>query len=150
MAKEHVFMTNFNGNPNVGLYAYANDKVCLVGNSVPQKQFGKLSEILETPVLKANIAGTSMLGVFCAGNSSCILVPQIAFEDELEALRKAGLQFKVIDTRLTALGNTILCNDHGAIASPDWRKRLKQIESALKVKVTHGKDSGLDNVGSLA
>jgi len=149
--QEHVFMTNFNGNPNVGLYAYANDKLCLAGKSVPHNQLEKLSSILRVPIHKTNMAGTSMLGVFCVGNSHCLLLPPIAFDDELDILKKAGIRYQVIDTHLTALGNNILCNDHGAIVSPELEEEfVRQIESALKVKVLKSTIAGLDNVGSLA
>lgn len=151
MAKEHVLMTSFLGNPNVGLYAYANDKLCLVGHMVPQKLHAKISDILRVPVHQTNIAGTSMLGVFCVGNSNSLLLPDIAFGDELKALDKRGIKYTVINTNLTALANNILCNDNGAIVSPDFEeKAIKQIEEALKVKAVKGTIAGLDIVGSLA
>lgn len=151
MAREHVFMTNFNGNPNVGLYAFATDSLCLVSYMVPEKQLQKLSEILNTPAHRLNIAGTSMLGAFCVGNSHCLLVPPISFDDELAALKKAGISFKVIDTHLTALGNNILCNDHGAIVSPELEdEAIREVESALKVKAVKSTIANLDIVGSLA
>ena len=32
----HIFETSFDGNPNIGLYMFANDKFCLVGASVSE------------------------------------------------------------------------------------------------------------------
>jgi translation initiation factor 6 len=149
--REHVFMTNFNGNPNVGLYGYANDYHCLVGNSVPAKQLDKISSVLQVPIVKTNIAGTSIIGVFCVGNSHCLLLPPISFDDELSSIKKAGIKHQVINTHLTALGNNILCNDHGAIVSQEIEdEAVKEIESALKVKIVKSTIAGLDNVGSLA
>lgn len=151
MAKEHVLMTSFLGNPNVGLYAYASDNICLVGYMVPQKLHAKISEILKVPVRQTNLAGTSMMGVFCAGNSHSLLLPEIVFDDELKALDRHGVKYSIVNTNLTALGNNILCNDHGAIVSPDFEeKAIRQIEQALKVKVERGTIAGLDIVGSLA
>ena len=34
--RRHVIVTNFNSNPNVGLYGYATDKYCLIGTEVPE------------------------------------------------------------------------------------------------------------------
>jgi translation initiation factor 6 len=103
------------------------------------------------PLLKTNIAGTSMLGAFCVGNTHCLLLPPIAFDEELAALKKTNLSYSVISTHLTALGNNILCNDHGAIVSKELEdEAVRQIESALKVKALKATIANLDNVGSLA
>ena len=42
----HVLMTNFHGNPNVGLYGFANDKYCLLGKEVPQHQAQEIAKAL--------------------------------------------------------------------------------------------------------
>jgi translation initiation factor 6 len=149
--REHVLIANFNANPNVGLYAFASDSFCLASYMVPEKLFQKLSEVLNVPLHRTNMAGTSMLGAFCAGNSHSLLIPPIAFDDELSVLKKAGIKFEIINTHLTALGNNIICNDHGAIVSPELEdEAIKQIESALKVKAIRATIAALDNVGSLA
>ena len=92
MAKEHVLMTSFQSNPNVGLYAYSSDNICLVGHMVPQKLHAKISDILRVPVYQLNIAGTSLLGVFCSGNSRCLLLPPIVFNEELKVLAEKTLK----------------------------------------------------------
>jgi putative translation initiation factor eIF-6 len=103
------------------------------------------------PVHQTNMAGTPMLGAFCAGNSHCLLLPPIALPEELKFLEKLGIKYEVIDTNLTALGNNILCNDHCCIVSPKMEpEAVAQIEAALKVKAVTGTIAGLDNVGSLA
>lgn len=146
----HILITNINGNPNVGLYGYCNDKYCLLGLDVSRKKAREIEKILKVPVHRLNIAGTSLVGVFCAGNNSCLLLPNIVFEDELKQLDKLKIKYKVIDTKLTALGNNVLCNDNGAFVNPNFSAvQKKKIRQALNVKVVPGQIAELDTTGSL-
>lgn len=147
----HVLKTDFNGNPNVGLYGYCNNDYCLLGMEVPMKAAKQLERVLKVPVHQVTMCGTSLLGVFVTGNSSTLLVPEIAFDYELKKLEKIGIEYKVIKTRLTALGNNLLCNDQGCLASPAFSaEQKKRIRQALGVSLKPGKIAGLETVGSLA
>ncbi|PIN69545.1 translation initiation factor IF-6 [Candidatus Woesearchaeota archaeon CG11_big_fil_rev_8_21_14_0_20_43_8] len=151
MTHNHILITNFNSNPNVGLYVFATDEYCLVGRDVPIKTIKEIEKVLSVPVHIVSICGTSLLGVFCAGNKKCLLIPSIAFESEMTKLDELGIRYSMIDTKLTALGNNILCNDKGAIVSHDFEEStVKQISLALGVPVVKSKISGLDIIGSLA
>jgi translation initiation factor 6 len=147
----HVLMTNFEANPNVGLFGYANDKYCLLGRSVPLKAARAVEKALKVPVHRITMCGTSLIGVFCNGNNSMLLVPQIAFEDELKALERFKIPYAVIRTKLTAFGNNILCNDKGCLASPAYSAETKKrIREALNVPLKPGKIADLDTVGACA
>lgn len=151
MREEHILITNFNGSPNVGLFGYCNEEYCLLGQDIPKKTCKEVEKILKVPVHKINMAGTSLLGVFCVGNKNALLLPSMVFEHELKKLDKLGIKYALIDTKLTALGNNILVNDKGAIVNPDFTDSdIKQIESALGVKAKRATIAELDNVGSLA
>jgi len=103
------------------------------------------------PCFEASIAGTDMAGVFLAGNSNCLLVPSIAFPSELHMLKKHGINFHVLETDLTCLGNNILCNDHHAYINPDFtEKELKKIQELLNVPVVKKKLSSIPTVGAMA
>lgn len=146
----HLQKLSINGNPNIGLYAFATDKYCLIGHEVPDHQAEQIYKILKVPVYKISMAGTSMIGAFCAGNSNMLLVPQIAFDHELSQLKQLKIPFTIINSKLTALGNNISANDHGAIVSPGYQKdAMKKIETALATKVVQMKIAGFENVGSL-
>ncbi len=145
------FITNFNGNPNVGLYGFATNEYCLLGEDVADKLARKIKETLGVSTHKVSIAGTSLLGVFCAGNSNCLLVPSISFDDELRRLERLSIRHTVIETRFTALGNNVLANEHGCIVNPEFEdEAVEQIEKALGVKVKKMTIAGLNTVGSLA
>lgn len=144
-----VSKINFNGNFNIGLFGYATDEYCLVGYDCMQKDIDIIKSTLKVPVHQISIAGTSLLGVFVVGNSKKLLVPQITFPEELATLDSLGINYAVIDTKFTALGNNILCNDNGAIVNPEMEDTAKnQISKALDVKVENGKLETLHNVGS--
>lgn len=146
----HVDRIDFNGNSNIGLFAFCNDNICLVGKEVPKKCIEKLEKVLKVPVHKIYIAGTSLVGVFLAGNNDTILVPSIAFENELKELDKLSINYKIIDTKFTALGNNILCNDNGAIISSEFEaKAKKDIQKALAIPTSQQQIAEMDVVGSL-
>jgi translation initiation factor 6 len=149
--RDHVLVTNFNGNPNIGLYGYATDKYCILGREVPEKLLEKIKEVLNVPIIELTIAGTSLIGVFANGNKNCLLLPKIVFPQELEVLDKHKIKYKIIDTKLTCLGNNMICNDAGCLASDEYTERdIKQICDALKVDVTKAKIAELNTLGSLA
>lgn len=147
----HVLKTNFNGNPNIGLYGYCCNEYCLLGNEVPEVKAKEMEKVLDVPVHQVTLCGTSLLGVFAAGNSRKLLVPDIAFDHELKRLEKAGVDYETVKTRLTALGNNLLCNDVGCLANPDFSaEQKKRIRQSLGVSLKPGKIAGLGTVGSLA
>ena len=147
----HVLMTNFNGNPNVGLYGYCNNKYCLLGKEVPESEAKQIGEVLGVPVHQITICGTSLIGVFITGNSKTLLVPEIAFDYELKILDKLGIDYTVIRCNATALGNNILCNDSGCLVNPEFSSdQKKTIRQALGVNLKPGTIAGLDTVGSIA
>ena len=149
--RRHVIVVNFNSNPNVGLYGYATDKYCLIGTEVPDNLIDDISEVLDVPVIKMNIAGTSLIGVFLSGNKNCLLVPKIAFENELAILDKHKIKYRLLDTKLTCLGNNMICNDKGCLVSSEYgEKEIKIIRDALKVDVVKTQIAELNTLGSLA
>jgi translation initiation factor 6 len=149
--RRHVIVTNFNSNPNVGLYMYATDKYCLVGSDVPEELDADISEVLDVPIIRLNIAGTSLLGVFLSGNKNCLLVPGIILDNERAILDKHKIKYKIVDTKLTCLGNNIICNDKGCVVSSEYgEKEIKLFKDALKVEVVKAKIAQLHTLGSLA
>lgn len=146
----HVDKIDFNGNSNIGLFAYCTNEYCLVGREVTDNDIKVLKEVLKVPVHIISIARSSLIGVFLAGNNNKLLVPNIVSDIELKKLEELKIDFEVIDTKHTALGNNILCNDDGAILNPDIEaKALKQIEKALGVPVKTSKIADLEIVGAL-
>lgn len=145
----HILLANIHGNPNIGLYGFANDSFCLLGMEVPEELAEKIGETLRVPVHRITLCGTSLIGVFCAGNNHKVLLPEIVFKDELEVLDRLGIPYEVLKTRMTALGNNILCNDHAVLVNPDYSADVKKrIRQALNVTLRPGTIAGAEIVGS--
>ncbi len=147
----HVIKANYQGNPNIGLFCYATDKYCLIPSELPKQIRKQFEEVLQVPLYEMTAAGTSLLGVFFAGNDNMLLVPEIMFDSELEQLERFKIKYTLINTKLTALGNNLLVNNKICIASPEYtEEEINKISKSLDVKVKQGKISGLKIVGSLA
>ncbi len=146
----HILRTNFNGNPGVRLYVFATDKFALVGKEISKTDAIEIEKALKVPIHQLTIAGTSLVGIFVAGNSKKILVPKITFDYELLRLKELGIDYSVISTKNTALGNNILANDKGGLINPEFEESaVKEIEQALGFKVKKSKIAGLEIVGAL-
>lgn len=144
----HVIQAHTQGNPNIGLYGYATDAYCILGPEAANlKELAE--EALQVPVIITTIAGTSLAGVFLAGTSAKLLVPDIIFDHELAVLKKAGITVEVLETTHTALGNNLVVNDSGALAGPMFSERERaDIERALGLAVHSFGIAGIEVVGS--
>lgn len=146
---KHIALLSFDNNPNIGLYAFATDEFCLIGNDIPSKVEEEIHEVLKVPIHRINISGTSLIGVFCAGNSNCLLVPHTIQKDEIKALESLKIKFHIVNSKITAIGNNITANDFGAVASTEFDDdTVKEIESHLSVPVKRAKISEMNNIGS--
>lgn len=143
--------TNFSGDPNIGLYGFATDSYCFLGFEPSKKILEKIKSILGVKVKIASVAGTDLIGIFCAGNSNGILLPKIIEDYELKRLKGMfEINLSVLKSKETALGNMILCNDKGCLISRDLRRFKQQISDCLDCEVEIGEIARMDIVGSAA
>jgi translation initiation factor 6 len=148
-----VLQTNFYGDHNLGLFGKSSDKFCVLGNFISEKYKERIEGILEAKVVKLTVANTDLIGVFCCLNSNGILLPKIINRREIEMLKEVkkelGVNLEVLNSKFTALGNLILCNDKGAIISRNFsRKYKKEIEDCLGVESDFLTIAKTDTVGS--
>jgi|FLOH01.1.fsa_nt_gi translation initiation factor 6 len=124
-----TILLNFNQNPNIGLYAFVTDKFALVGREVDANSIKEMERILKVPIHQISIAGTSLIGVFLAGDENLVLVPSIVFDNELKALEELKIPFQVFKTDLTCLGNNMYVGKHGILMSSEFTSvEEKEIE----------------------
>ena len=142
--------TNFYGDPNIGLYGFATDTYCVLGIELQQSILRKIEEILKVKVFISSISNTELAGLFIAGNSKGIVLPKIVEDYELKNLKKLKLNLKIIESRETALGNLILCNDKGCLIASPLKKYKKDIADTLDCEVETTRIAGLEIVGSSA
>ena len=138
---------SFHGDPNIGLFAFATDKYLFAADDSIH------ADNLNVPVVASTISGTQLCGMFAAGNSHGIILPVMADKLEIKRIstqmKKLGVNVLCLDSKQNAMGNVILCNDTGALASPELKPFKKKIEACLKVPVTFGKLLDMDIVGSV-
>lgn len=146
-----VILSDIFGDPNVGVFSFANENIAVLPAGVSEKKLANYGEALGTETCAVGIADSRLVGIYVSGNSNSILLPYIATKDEVTRLRATGVRIAILLEKRTALGNLILCNDYGAIIDPRLKtKTVSAIEKALKVPVKPGTIGGLPQVGSLA
>jgi translation initiation factor 6 len=144
-----LYKTSFYGNPNVGLYGFCTDSYCLLAHEFTEEQVKNIKEVLQVPVYQIKIANSSLIGALVTGNSKVLLVPNIALKSEIEHFKELKINVKVIQTKLTALGNNILCNDNGALVNREYSADTKKIiRQALEVTLHPGEIGTTDVPGS--
>jgi translation initiation factor 6 len=142
---------NFNGDPNIGLYGFSTDSYCLLGVELDQKILQKIKEILKTKIVVTTIAGIEFSGLFAAGNKNGLILSKMTEDFEIKKIKKElDLNIKILDSKETALGNLILCNDKGCLISNMLKKYKKEISDTLGCEVETGKIADLEIVGSCA
>lgn len=126
----------YSKNPNIGVYVGANDTIAVLPPETPRSFADVTSETLQVEIVKSTIAGATIVGVMMALNNHGAVVPCSSSSLEIEKLKKAGLEVGVVPDKYTALGNLILVNDHGAIASEVLsNKAVKIMEDSLDCEV---------------
>lgn len=134
----HLLSFSVHQNPNVGLYGFANDKVCFVGIDISEKQAQDLENVLKVPVHRLSIYRSGLVGAFVAGNNNCILLPSSIEDNELalitSIIEQLGMSHHVLTTDYNALGNNLIANDHACIISPVLVPFKDEIAAALRVK----------------
>jgi len=151
-----IIRMSFFGNPNIGVYAYVNDKLMFIPSGLPSDDVKELSSLLGVVPVETKIAGTILNGVLVTGNSNGIILPRIVFDAELHHINRvvkdAGIDIvvHVLNSRYTALGNLVACNSKGCIASPLLEKEaVKSISDVLGVEVVKARLVNTDVPGSV-
>ncbi|MFB6191239.1 MAG: translation initiation factor IF-6 [Candidatus Nanohaloarchaea archaeon] len=135
---------NYRGEPSIGFYATVTSSQAIFPPGFKRKDFFDVEHV------ETYIAKTRMAGLFTAGNSNCILVPENTTGHEREKLEESPIEFHVLDSRENALGNLVLANDKGAVISDKLEDRKQEIEDALEVPVTVAEVAGLPSPGVCA
>ncbi|MFX1562270.1 MAG: translation initiation factor IF-6 [Promethearchaeota archaeon] len=127
---------DFSGSSNIGAFCKVTEK-CLLkpGSTAPTQK--ALEDLFEMSTIKTTIGHSTLIGILAAGNSNGLLVPHLIFDEELDALREAlDLSVTPLESKLTALGNLILANDHAALISPEFSNReIQVIRDTLDVEI---------------
>ena len=139
----------FDGSSNIGAFSRVTENWLLLAPS----DFSTVKDFVNLFSLKATtttIGHSTLVGILAVGNQNGLLVPHIVLDEELNALEtELELPVHSLQSKLTALGNLILTNDHAALVSPEFSKTdLQNIRDALGVEVEARQLADSDLVGS--
>lgn len=142
---DHMRFADFQGDPNIGLFGLVTEKYAVLPEPGIDISF------LVKKIAYTTIAGTKLCGIFLAGNSNGLIVPETITERELTVLKNTLKDVNILKIRskYNAIGNLILCNDKGAVISPLLSASADEIAKCLKVKVAIGSMLDLDIIGAM-
>ncbi len=148
-----ILQTDFFGDSNIGIFSKVSDKFLIIGNTIQDKEINDISKILKTEILKTTISNSEIIGIFSVINSNGIILPRIVTDSELKSFKSFGkendINIGVINSVHTSVGNTILCNDKGAIVSKLISSNdCKIIKDCLSVEIDNSTIANLNSVGS--
>ncbi len=143
------------GNPNIGVYAFVNDKIAIVPPGLHEDEKKFIIETLNVEIVETKIADSILIGVFIAGNNNGIILPRTTKDEEINKLKKVlkiyGLNIDVLRSKNTALGNIVLVNDKAAIVGKDMEdEEIQHISDVLGVEVFKYNVMDLTIPGTLA
>lgn len=146
-----IFRYDLYKSPNVGIFARSNDKFVLLPYGYAETKLKKITEILEVDPVFVSIAGNRIVGPMVVLNNNGMILPSIASEDEVVYLKRVtGLNVARLESKLTAVGNLICSNDHGAIVSPLFKNEFdKQVADILGVEVQTMSVADFNQTGSV-
>ncbi len=146
-----IFRYDLYKSPNVGIFAKSNDSIVLLPFGYAETKSKKLVDYLEVEPIFVSIAGNRLIGPMVVLNNNGMILPSIASDDEITYLKQVtGLNVARLDSKLTAIGNLISANDHGAIVSPLFKGEFdKQIEDILGINVHTMAIADFNQTGSM-
>jgi translation initiation factor 6 len=137
------------GNPWIGMFIKTNDSVTLLPVDSMKKLEEKAAAGLKTEIVKVSAGDSNLLGIYFAMNSNGAVLPNIMREEEVAALKRAGLNVHVSAERNNAHGNNIAVNDRGGAINPHVsREEAKKMEDVLGVELVPMSVAGYATIGS--
>lgn len=136
--KKKVSLMDFEGNPNIGIYMFVNDKFCLVGPEISESKEKEIAETFGVKVYRATVLGTDLVGVFVAGNNDFIIAPSM-YDYELKNFEKIckehDVKLFIMEDIQNTFGNNVCVADEEILINPDYSKKF---EKALAKRVGKG------------
>lgn len=125
MSKKNVNLMEFEGNPNVGIYMFVNDKFCLIGPQISEDKKKEIENTFQVPVYKTTILETDLIGIFLVGNNDFIISPQMhSYErEQLEKIcHKHDVKLLIVEDIQNTYGNNICVGNKKIIINPHYSK----------------------------
>ena len=137
MKDDHTLRMNIIGDGNIGIFCVATDNFCLVPNGTTESQCTAINKVLKVDVYRTSVGYTNFLGIFMVASSNGIVASDVMEEDEkIKLENETGMKVCILDSLYNAPGNLITANDNGAMVSPLYSKKQRDvIENCLSVPI---------------
>jgi translation initiation factor 6 len=141
--------TAYFGNPWIGMFIKTNDDVTMLPVDSMEKLDKVVEDSLKTDLLKVGMGDSNLLGIYVAMNSNGVVLPNVARDEEVALIKKAGLNVHVSAEKHNAHGNNIAVSDKGGIINPNIADdEAKAMEDVLGVELVKATVAGYSTVGS--
>ncbi len=144
MPEDHMFFSDYQGDINLGFHGVVSEEYALLAPEFKRSEVFQVDKTVEG----LRISNTDLIGLFSAGNSRGILVPDIISQHEKQVLEENSIPYLVIESGYTAFGNMVLVNDNGCLISENLEDHREDISDFLDVPVETGTIAGTGMVGS--
>lgn len=152
MDKKKISLMEFEGNPNIGIYMFANDKFCLIGLDIAKEKQKEIEKCLNVPVYKTTILNTQLIGIFACGNNDFLIVPQTYTNEEKnlkEICEKHKTKLIIAKEILNTFGNNICMSQNKIITNDKYSNSfLEQLQKETKYKIIKIQNPNFDAIGS--
>ena len=139
--------SNF-GNPHIGLFARASDKLIAVDTTSAPKMLAALEDF-KVPIVRASFGASGLVGIYLSFNSNGAIIPSFCEKAEIALLRSHGLNIFSLPGKFCAAGNNVAANDFGAVINPEIpRETARKISDCLGVEAVCRPVAGYFTAGS--
>ena len=140
------------GSAEIGLFALPTDRYVILSKEVNPSKVKVFEEVLDAEIIQTSLADSILISPFAAGNSNGIVLSKLVLGEEINKIKNKvpDLNVQKIDSKYTAVGNLVLCNDKGGIVSSLLGSSVaKTISDVLGVEVVSSTIAKRSYVGSL-
>ena len=153
MKEDSVALLEFENNPNIGLFMFVNDSIALLGENVSDEKKEQIESVLKVPVYFVSVLGTSLPGVFVAGNEKVLIVPEM-YDYEMDKFKRIceenSLELLVLSDKLNTFGNNLCVTNEFILSNPHYPESfLKEIENKTDLSVYKVPSKEIPSVGGV-
>lgn len=135
---------------NIGLFLNSTEKYAFVPFGIPAFKLEYVEKVLDVELIQTSLAGSSLIKILSAINNNGMLVSNLVEHYELQKISNYGINVSKLSSNYTSVGNLVVANDYGAIASTLLNEdSISQIKQKLKVDVFQMNIATHLNVGSV-
>ncbi len=141
------------GNSSIGIFGFSTNSYAIVPPTIKESTYNLISNQLKVPVIQTSIANSNLIGLYLVGDVNNLIVPDLIQNDEYKTLEENlpdNISIHVMDSKITALGNSIVICDKLVLVHPEFSKAdIKFIEDSLDKEVIPKYLNGNPLIGSM-